>query len=246
MTSTEQPPLKRQRSEETVEETTQDSCAVTVARPVAKIFRPADYSFDTMSFVGEPSKNKMVVLVPIQMTDRKPILIQLSGGGRISPSFGVEEHKERPGRWNVTANVDCLEEHAALENMQESFTAMCCKRWTKWFPDQKLPSTELLCSMCNNFVTPRKKKKDSDGCWAGTFKAAVDTVDMELGRCKIKENNTGEVIKDLERVRGMTWTRIIFEVKFIYIQSTKSYGISKKLRFLEVCPQEADDLIVPL
>jgi hypothetical protein len=215
-------------------------------RPVAKIYRPVDFCFDSMASVGELTKNKMVVLVPIQTMDRKPILIQLSKGGRISPSFGVEEHKERPGRWNITANVDCMEEHSALEQMKESFTTMCCKKWVKWFPDQKLPSAELLGSMCNNFVTPRKKKKDSDGHWAGTFKAAVDTVDLECGRCKIKDSHTGECIKDLEPVRGMNWTRMIFEVKFIYIQSTKSYGISKKLRFLECVPQADDDLIIPL
>ena len=225
----EQPPLKKQR-----------------VRPVAKIHHPSEFSFDTMASCGELTKNKMVALVPIQMIDRKPILIQLSKGGRISPSFGVEEHKERPGRWNITANVDCLEEHGALEQMQSSFTTMCCEKWGKWFPDQKPPSEELLRSMCNNFVTPRKKKKDSEGHWSGTVKAAVDTVDIECGRCKIVDKNTGDVLKDVEVVRGMEWCRIIFEVKFIYIQSTKSYGISKKLRFLEVCPQPDDDLIVPL
>jgi len=245
------PPQEQEEQEEREEQEEQEEQEVEPprkkqCRPVAKIHHPIDFSFDGMSTCGELTKNKMVALVPLQMVGGKPILVQLSKGGRISPSFGVEEHKERPGRWNITANVDCLEEHGALEHMQASFTTMCCEKWGKWFPDQKAPSEELLRSMCNNFVTPRKKKKDSDGHWAGTFKAAVDTVDIECARCKIVDKDTGDVLKDVEVVRGMNWSRIIFEVKFIYIQSTKSYGISKKLRYLEVCPLPGDDLIVPL
>jgi hypothetical protein len=108
------------------------------------------------------------------------------------------------------------------------------------------PSAEVLKSNCNSLVSPRKPKKTGDGEWSGVSKAALDPTECLSGKCKIVDSETNQPIPYAE-LAGMTWHKIIIELKYIYIQATKSYGITKKIRYISCSGgEEGGGEIVPL
>jgi hypothetical protein len=187
-------------------------------------------------------------LVPLVYAfDKKsPVLIQLGGGGVIPKAFGVDD-KETDGRRKVQVafQIDSLSDHDHLERLRVELGEMVAANWASWYPDVTSPSKEVLMNFCNGFVSPRKKKKNSDDRWAGVSKAAVDPDECLNGKCKILDRDTNEVVP-LDQLAGRTWHKIILEMRYVYIQATKSYGITKKLRYLSCSPVDEDGEIEPL
>jgi hypothetical protein len=194
---------------------------------------------------GALIKSKMVNLVPLTTKDDKPFLIQLSGGGKIPKMFGVEENKEKQNKFSITFNVDNDDDHNNLEILRDSLAQLCVNEWSAWFPDSKKPVDEVLLNMCNNLVSTKKKKKDSDGYWSGTMKTAVDGIDLTNGNCVIIDKDSKNVLP-IEELPGMNWHRAIVELRHVYIQATKSYGITRKIRFLECSENNMAESVIPL
>jgi hypothetical protein len=187
-------------------------------------------------------------LVPLVYAyDKKsPVLIQLNGGGVIPKAFGVDD-KETDGRRKVQVafQIDSLSDHEHLERLRVELGEMVASNWQSWYPDVTCPSKEVLMNFCNGFVSPRKKKKNSDDKWSGVSKAAVDPDECMNGKCKILDRDSGCIIP-LDELAGRTWHKIILELRYVYIQATKSYGITKKLRYLSCSPMDEDGEIEPL
>lgn len=194
-------------------------------------------------------KSSKCNLVPLSFDAdyrKSPVLVQLSGGGVIPLAFGIED-KDVEGRRKVqfAFQVDSLEDHGHLERLRDELGSLAVTHWTSWFPDTKKPSEEVILNFCNNLVSDRKKKKNSDDTWSGVSKAAIDPTDCASGRCKIVEQATGEDVP-FEELPGMQWHTIILELRYVYIQATKSYGITKKLRYLSCTRSDEEGDIVPL
>jgi hypothetical protein len=115
----------------------------------------------------------------------------------------------------------------------------------QWFPDNVSPSQEVLQTCCNNFVSPRKKKKTGDGNWSGVSKASIDPDDCRSLRCNIVDKDTGDIIP-FHLLPGRKWHKVIFEFRYVFIQTTKSYGITKKLRYILCSEKEDEAEIEPL
>lgn len=194
-------------------------------------------------------KSNKCNLVPLTFaSDRKsPVLVQLSGGGRIPGSFGIDD-KEMDGRRkvNLSFQIDDETEHEHLTRLRTEFIGMVGPVWDSWFPGQTTPSAEVLESFCTKLVGDRKKKSGGgEGTWAGLGKAAIEPADCETNRCKIVHAETGDKIAFAD-VPGMTWSKIVLEFKYVYVQATRKYGITKKLRYMSCTPDEDDCDIEPL
>lgn len=191
------------------------------------------------------SKCNLVPLV-LKKDEQSPVLVQLNGGGVIPPSFGIED-KEQDGRRKVqiALQIDSTEDHAALDRLRLELGEMVAGQWKTWFPDVAAPSREVLLNFCNNFVSPRKKKKTGEGTWAGVSKAGIDPDDCTSGRCKIVDKDTGDIVP-FHLLPGMTWHKVVFELRYVFVQATKSYGVTKKLRYLSCSSKEDEGEIVPL
>jgi hypothetical protein len=76
-------------------------------------------------------------------------------------------------------------------------------------------------------------------------KASLQNKDLNDGTCVPVNADTKEKMS-LEELPGKRWKQIILEFKFIYILSSKSYGLTRRLRYL-FCEEADDELqIVPL
>jgi len=180
-------------------------------------------------------------LVPLLgISDQRPVLIQLNGGGMIPLSFGIED-KEQDGKRKVqlAVQIDSKSDHAHLERLRTELGVMVAAQWKTWFPDVTPPSNEVLMSFCNTFVSARKKKKTGDDTWSGVTKAAIDPDECTSGRCKIIDLDTGTTVP-FQNLPGMNWHKVIFELRYVFIQATKSYGVTKKLRYI-LCSSPDDD-----
>ena len=175
-----------------------------------------------------------------------PVLVQLNGGGVIPLSFGIED-KEQDGRRKVqiALQIDSISDHDHLERLRTELGEMVADQWKTWFPDTTSPSKEVLMNFCNNFVSPRKKKKTGDGTWSGVSKATIDPEECNTGRCKIVDKDTGDIIP-FHMLPGMTWHKVVFEFRYVFVQATKSYGVTKKLRYILCAAKEDDGEIEPL
>ena len=180
-------------------------------------------------------------LIPMLLdADKKsPVLIQLSGGGKIPLAFGLEIKTENEvQKTTVSLQIECVEDHEHLDRLRTETVRRVIDSWPTWYPDNKPPSDEVLHTLCNTFVSARKKKKNSEDTWPGVTKASIDLEECLNGKCRIVHHLTGETIP-YTTIAGMNWNAAILELRYIYIQATKSYGITKKLRYLSCTPMDA-------
>jgi hypothetical protein len=193
-------------------------------------------------------KSSKCNLVPLVSAHDKtsPVLVQLSGGGKIPLSFGIDDN-EIDGRRKVrlALQVDSKSDHEHLDRLRDELGTMAVNKWPTWYPDTKAPSDELLRTLCNTFVSARKKKTNSEDTWAGVTKAVLDPDECANGRCKIVDKDTNEVVA-FETLPGMNWHKVILEFRYVYIQGTKSYGVTRKLRYLSCSSNDDDGDIMPI
>ena len=213
-------------------------------RRAAHIVKLVDLQLKNSAIFGTYSKSKMCGLVPISAEDSRPLLVQLSGGGTIPRAFGLEK-REQGERYSLSFSVDNRAEQQALEKLRQDLGSCIIDKWSQWFPDSKTVSEELLRDYCNVFVTVPKAKRDGGGEWPGISKATIDAAMVETRACKIIDPSTGDYIPK-EDLPGMSWVRMILEFKYVYIQATKAYGITRILRYIECSGGSDLDDIVPL
>jgi hypothetical protein len=193
-------------------------------------------------------KSSKCLLVPLvyAFDSKSPVLIQVLGGGRIPLSFGIDDTDvEGRRKVRVAFQVDDKTDHEHLDRLRSELSDVVVEKWATWYPDAKPPSKEVLETLCNKFVSDRKKKTNGDDTWSGVSKAVIDPEECLNGKCKIVDSDTGAMVP-FDVLPGMTWHKIILEFRYIYIQATKSYGITRKLRYLSCSAADEDGDIDPL
>lgn len=248
LAATQEPFKKRKLEEETIVPTSTSKPAPTAPVRRATIYRlvhegAREFCFDTHVHFKDLVRSKMASIIPLALVGDRPVLVQLNGGGRI-PSFGLDQKEDKPNKYNVIINVECDQEHESLVQVREELTGCTLRMWDKWFPDQKRPSDELLREQCNTLISKRTPKQNSDSFWPGMFKSGVDRADVETGRCKLVDED-GKSLQ-LEDLPGMRWKKAIVEFRSMYILSNRSYGITRRLRYLECADGVPQEVIIPL
>ena len=162
-------------------------------------------------------------------------------------SFGIDVKDQDNGRAKIqlSLQVSCKQDHQNMERLRLELAGMVAKEWKTWFPDNPVPSNEVLLSFCNTFVSARKKKKNSEDTWPGITKASIDADDCTHGRCKIVDKETGTLIP-YSQLPGRVWHKAVFELKYVFIQATKAYGVTKKLRYILTSPKDEVEDFEPL
>lgn len=217
---------------------------VATKKKCADICHAKDFSLKNSAVFGELTKSAKCNIVPVQLENNRPIFVQFSGGGSIPVAFGVDR-KEGEEKATVTFEVASEEDHGELERLTNELRDVVAQKWPTWFPDAKAPDPARLYDLCNPMVGERKKKKNGDGVYPGMSKASFDMRDMVDGKCKIVNAESKEKVS-LEDLPGMKWKVIIVEFKFAYILSTKSYGMTRRLRYIS-CEERDDELdVMPL
>lgn len=193
-------------------------------------------------------RNTKCNLVPLtcSVDQKSAVLIQLSGGGKIPLSFGIDD-KDLDGRRKVSIalQIDSDSDHDQLTRLRQELVTVAIKNWPSWYPDTSTPSDEILTTLCASFVSIRKKKKNSEDLWPGIAKAVIEPDECDNGRCMIVDRDTNECIPFCN-VPGMKWHKAILELRYIYIQATRSYGITKKLRYLSCSEGDEYGELVPI
>jgi hypothetical protein len=120
-----------------------------------------------------------------------------------------------------------------------------CNKWNSWFPDIKVPVSALLTDLCNPLVGERKKNRTGDGVYPGISKTSFQLKELFDGTCLVVNADTKENVS-LEDLPGKWWKQFIVKFKFVYIMSSKSYGLTRCLPYLSY--EEPDDEleIIPL
>lgn len=216
----------------------------TKRRRIATILRIGDVDLARDAKFGEYTKSKMCGIVPLSTINDKPLLVQLSGGGRIPKAFGVQK-REQGDKHVLAFSVEDKDDHSALERLRTDLSECAVDRWSDWVQGTRPPSDEMIRGSCNALVSDPRPKRDGQGEWSGLSKATIDPVLVETQACRIIDGNTGEELS-MEHLPGMEWSRMILELKHVYVQSTKSYGMTRVLRYIECTGGDDLDEIVPL
>ena len=191
-------------------------------------------------------KNAKCNIVPLT-SDGSPVLVQLSGGGVIPLSFGIDE-KDFGGNRKVTVSlqIDSDSDHENLSRLRDELIKVASTTWKSWYPEgDEIPSLEMLTTLCHGLVSERKKKQNGEDFWSGISKAGIETAECSTGVCKIVNRDTAEIVS-FENLPGMLWHKVIFELRYIYIQSKQTFGITKKLRYLSCSEGEERGEVLPI
>lgn len=229
-------------------DTTEDPVPQTKkARAQATIVRVQDLDLTTDMECGSVNKANMCTLIPITNTSKKALYFQLSGGGDIPIQFGLGEMPDNPDKFKLTFNIASDEEYDSLDTIRSQLSTVAIQKWKSWFPSVKTcPSDVLLQDLCYRLVTEKKERNGNPGqFYPGLMKATFDINDIESKRCRIVHGDTKEQVS-FRDLPGMRWSRAIIEMRHIFIQGSKSYGLTKRLRYIEVLDGHGEEEIVPL
>ena len=190
-------------------------------------------------------KNTKCNIIPIRhSTTDSTILVQISGGGKIPP-FGVKDDENNPNKVSITLQIASDDDFNTMVKFRDNLINIMDTNWSNWHTSKK-PSIEVIETLCNHFVHPKKPKKNNPGAfWDGLSNAAVNKSDMSSGKCRIIDIDSGNPVT-IDDLPGRTWHKAVFELKHVYVLGTKSFGVTKILRYLSTSKQEDDDIIVPL
>lgn len=213
-------------------------------KTLAKIFKLQNFNFESDTKIAKLSGKKIPV-ARISRVDGGPVMISLSGGGVINPVFGVQA-SEAFGGYNLTMSIS-EEDYNALLTVHNQFVDYVVENREEFFPNST-KSSELIRELSSKTVQAPKPKKDGIGFWEPSLTVKVDNLDdLKVGpkgvrKLKIKNSETGVYEEDLLNLPGYRWTRLVLELKSIFIGS-KSFSLSKRIKCLNVIPGD-DDLEV--
>lgn len=211
--------------------------------PSNQVCMVSDFTFKNSQFGDIVSTKGKCNLLPLTTkTNGTTVLVQLSGGGMIPKTFGVEETEDDAKTPKVSVNLQVTsdDEYDQMVRIRTELIECMSDNWSKWHNGSKKPSKEVIDNFCNHIVQPKKLKKNStDQYWEGLVKSKLGT------KYRILDMETNEEVPYSE-LPGRKWHKAVFEFKQVYILGTKSFGVTKVLKYLLTSNVDNDDEFEPL
>jgi hypothetical protein len=189
-----------------------------------------------------------VIPMKLNNTKQSSVLVQISGGGMIPKSFGVEETEDdaKKKKVSIKLQVSSDDDYNQMVRIRGETIDCMSDNWSTWNSTAKKPSHEVLENFCNHIVQPKKLKKNSSAeFWDGIINSKINATDLQDGKCRIVDVDTREPVSHLD-IPGRKWSKAIFEFKQVYILGTKSFGVTKLLRYLSTSKVDDDEDFDPL
>lgn len=187
------------------------------------ILRAADLGETFTSEFGAVNPQKMFTTIPF----KRPYYVQLDQGGVIPP-FERNPTQNIAGDFMLSINLEDEFESRGMLTFQSNISkvAQCTK--SECFSSFKDANDSM-----HAFVKD-ERPNDKGGYWPRVCTAKIVT-DKDKDMTCICESD-GTEITDLETLRGRRWSTIIFNVRGVYLQGSKAWGIIRsiaKLRLAE-------------
>ena len=220
--------------------TEQKMTDVKEVKPAPSIFHLREFDFKKHAEVGGIKKGVYnIVDISNALIPKKNIRIQLSGGG-VLPPFCVDSSQFGQA---IVTNLEEDDEYKAMLKFQESVLDTAVERRADWFPGSSVSDSQLR----EKFVMlahAGKPKKGGSGFYDPTAKFAFDeshlkpktnektgvTAKFPLLRVIDEDGNNVE----LDSLPGRRWKTIIFTLQCIYIQKSGTFGLTRRLNYLQV------------
>jgi hypothetical protein len=170
----------------------------------------------------------------------KKVKIQMSGGGSLPP-FCVDSSQFGQ---SIVVNISDNAEFMALSKLQENILDIAVERRNDWFPGSTVSDSQLREKFILLAHGGKTNKKGSNVLHDPTAKFAFEESHLQPKtneKTGITAKNAllrvvDEEKKDVElcSIPGRRWKTIIFTIQCIYIQKSGTFGITRRLNYLEV------------
>lgn len=248
----EEPPVSKRAKVDEEEEEKDDSPIEVVTKepvdvPVVKKATPmtlhaslVDPSTD-MSIGDIFTKNTNIAMVRTPHS-RRPVYVQLSGGGRCAPfTYSTEGQHGN----SISLNIENQKEADGLMRISNHLLSHFTDNKARWFSDE-LTDDMVKMNYRAFCKSKRKDKKDETKLWPECVKAMAreETLTVEEGKSqptlRIVDANKVSVSPDTLNESGTYWAKAIIEIKSLYTSGKTVGGVSCRWRYIELAPREAD------
>lgn len=190
----------------------------------------------TKEHISHLSNDKVKLVILKQPENDGPLCFELQGGGRVA-NWDVE--KDMSGDPKLALVVSGQDDDQDLRRLGVETMKLADDNRDEWVPGFNGDLQYIF----SNLITDRKPHPEKeDMVLDGICKGKVQKNKFRLKRGSTEIDTSGAF--DLDSLKGCKWTRAVFEIPFVYIQGKKQFGLSKRIRFLEL-EETNDDYVMP-
>ena len=203
--------------------------------PKAAVCKIEDFNFERDVKVAALGTGTFKNAKLTRSCDGGVVMVSLNAGGEVNKEFGVETSSFGGLNINFTLTDN---EYNKLKQVHDDMLKTVVSRRDEFFPGST-KSDEFIEEMANATVHPPKPKKEGGGHWPASMSIKVEKEEDLLAdsrgkrKCKVK-SKVGGYVDNIFDIKGCSWEKAVIEMRFVYVQSKGSFGISKKLRLLTV------------
>lgn len=212
-----------------------------VKQPTPSIFHLREFDFTKHAIVGGIRKGVYnIVDITNALKSGKKIKIQLSGGGSLPP-FCVDSSQFGQ---SIVVNLKNDSEYKSMLKLQEAILDVAVERRNDWFPGSVVSDSQLREKFIMLAHAGKSKKGGSGDLHDPTAKFAFEEIHLKPQtneKTGVTAKNPllriiDEESKDVELISlpGRRWNTIIFTFQCIYIQKSGTFGVTRRLNYLQV------------
>ena len=167
-----------------------------------------------------------VKLVKLRHPESGPLCVQLSGGGYIPQTFGIDDTV--PDKVYMSLSIGDPAEDAQLRAINDQVVALATRQGHEW---STVVPADKWAEINHSLISDKKLKPDSTESYDALVKGLVTPELLMVN---------GSTGVDLAGLRGVRWTKVVIEFRFVYIQGKKAFGLAKRIRVLETAPMDGE------
>ena len=160
------------------------------------------------------------------------IHVQLSGKGEIHTSFGVSLNGlTKNGEYNIVFTLSQTDVDM-IEALQQYIIEHVVKHRNECFPSSTKTDDDIRKSF-TPMMQP-KKERPTGGFYPRTMKSILQPSNMLTEDVIIDVDQTRVLPDGIMAIQGLRWTKIVIRLSLVYIQATKSFGVSQRINIMKL------------